>query len=59
MGYSRSPQPVQTAAPAAAGSLAGLLSVSVGAAKALAFVTVVMCSAVRAGFASFAMAVFN
>lgn len=50
---------MQTAAPAAAGSLAGLLSVSVGAAKALAFVTVVMCSAVRAGFASFAMAVFN
>ena len=59
MDYSRSPQPVQIAAPAAAGSMAGLLSASIAAAKALAFVTFVMHSAVRAGFASFAMAVFN
>ena len=50
---------MQTAAPAVAGSMAGLLSASIAAAKALAFVTFVMRSAVRAGFASFAMAVFN
>ena len=50
---------MQTAAAAAAESMAGLLSASIAAAEALAFVTFVMCSAVRAGFASFAEAVFN
>ena len=59
MDYLRSSQPVQTAVAAAAESMAGLLSASIAAAEALAFVTFVMCSAVRAGFASFAEAVFN
>ena len=58
MGYSRPLRPVQTAAPAVAGPKAGLPSAPI-AAKAFAFVTFVMRSAERAGFASFAMAVFN
>ena len=49
---------MRTAAPAEAGSMAVPLSAST-AAKASAFVTFVKHAAVRADFASFAMAVFN